>query len=144
MENIERKIDIENVTHSPVHLPADDDGFDYTADVWTINIPRKDEKPYILNFNERFGGLKPWQKQVAKAYIYSSCQHSENSISFAHASGTLRSKVACLAVLFDNLNASTTHTELGELDDLEAIKLIALGHDKRLLARGTIEHRVIV
>ena len=57
MNNLKQNI----VTNSPVPIQDEDNGFDYTVDVWSIEI-RMNEEPYILNFNERFGELWSWQR----------------------------------------------------------------------------------
>ena len=66
MNNLKQNI----VTNSPVPIQDEDNGFDYTADVWSIEIPRMNEEPYILNFNERFGELRSWQSKLQKHMFF--------------------------------------------------------------------------
>ena len=139
MNNLKQNI----VTNSPVPIQDEDNGFDYTADVWSIEIPRMNEEPYILNFNERFGELRSWQKQVAKAYVFSTCQQYKSSLTYPKSRGNLKSTLGILRGLFMNLNSRYADKLFSELSDFEVVEILATDAGRNLRARGTIEQAVI-
>lgn len=143
MNNLNKNIRVENITSQPINITHQGSGFDYTSDVWTVDVPRMEET-YQIDFNEYFKDSEKGQKQIAKAYLYSICSIYENTLSYSGSKAGLQDQCSRIKNLFVVAHTYYPNKNLKELSALELVHVVSMNVDKSLGARGTIGLRVTV